>query len=391
MPGDDLLKAAFWGALLLVVYSYALYPALLWLVVKLRGPRAGVASSESGGSNAMAVDVACIVSAFNEQRHVVARVENFLAQRHEGGHLRVYVGSDGSSDDTAELIKGLASEQVVAMPFEKNRGKASVLNDLVAAAREPILVLSDANTLFEPNAVARMLAHFKDPSVGAVCGELRLLDARGNNQDSAYWRYEQFLKRKEAELGGLLGANGAIYAIRRSLYQPLAADTIVDDFCIAMDVVVQGYKLVYEPQAVALEDTPDTMTDEYRRRVRIGIGNFQAFFRRPAYLLKTNWATRFTYLSHKVLRWFTPHLLLVALIASTLLGLAHPGYAMLAALQWATYGVTWLQHVSGAAWRLPKPLGLLLFFLTLNLAFAVAFWRYATGRYSGSWRRTERS
>jgi cellulose synthase/poly-beta-1,6-N-acetylglucosamine synthase-like glycosyltransferase len=335
--------------------------------------------------------VACIVSAFNEERHVVARVQNFLAQAYDGGRLRVYIGSDGSTDNTAPLIRGLASDQVVALPFEQNRGKASVLNDLIAAANEPILVLSDANTLYEPGAIARMLAHFDDPSVGAVCGELRLLDARGNNQDSAYWRYEQFLKRHEAELGGLLGANGAIYAIRKSLYQPLRPDTIVDDFCIAMDVVVQGYRLVYDPKAVALEDTPDGMSDEYRRRVRIGIGNFQAFFRRPSYLTRTNWATRFTYVSHKVLRWFTPHLLLVALLASAVLSLNDSRYALLLALQLFAYGGTWLQHMAGAAWKLPKPLGLLLFFLTLNLAFAVAFWRYATGRYSGSWRRTERS
>lgn len=391
MVGEALLKSAVWCPLFLVVYSYAIFPALLWLMVRVRRfLRAAQKSAKTAATSAPA-DVACIVSAFNEERHVVARVKNFLQQHDEARSLRVYVGSDGSTDATASLIADLASDKVVAMPFEQNRGKASVLNDLVRLSHEPILVFSDANTLFEPGAITRMLAHFSDPGVGAVCGELRLLDARGNNQDSAYWRYEQFLKRHEAELGGLLGANGAIYAIRRSLYQPIAADTIVDDFCIAMDVVVQGHRLVYEPAAIALEDTPDTMTDEYRRRVRIGIGNFQAFFRRPAYLLKTNLATRFTYMSHKVLRWFTPHLLLVALIASSLLGLQHSGYAVLAALQALAYGATWVQHATGAAWRLPKPLGLLLFFLTLNLAFAVAFWRYTTGRYSGSWRRTERS
>ena len=391
MVSEALLKSAVWCPLFLVVYSYAIFPALLWLMVRVRRFLRVAQKPEKTNTTSPPADVACIVSAFNEERHVVARVENFLQQHDAARSLRVYVGSDGSTDATASLITGLASDKVVAMPFEQNRGKASVLNDLVRLSAEPILVFSDANTLFEPGAISRMLAHFSDPGVGAVCGELRLLDARGNNQDSAYWRYEQFLKRHEAELGGLLGANGAIYAIRRSLYQPIAADTIVDDFCIAMDVVVQGHRLVYEPAAIALEDTPDTMTDEYRRRVRIGIGNFQAFFRRPAYLVKTNWATRFTYVSHKVLRWFTPHLLLLALIASSILGLQHSGYAALAALQWLAYVATWLQHTTGAAWRLPKPFDLLLFFLTLNLAFAVAFWRYSTGRYSGSWRRTERS
>ena len=137
MAFDAVLKLLFWGALLGVVYSYAIYPALLWLLVKRR--RAGNTSTPARPApRSGPMDVACIVSAFNEERHVVARVQNFLAQAYDGGRLRVYIGSDGSSDNTASLIRGLASDQVVALPFEQNRGKASVLNDLIAAANEPI-------------------------------------------------------------------------------------------------------------------------------------------------------------------------------------------------------------------------------------------------------------
>src|SRR5690606_32634509 len=161
----------------------------------------------------------------------------------------------------------------------------------------------DANTFFDREALRHLVMHFDDPQIGGVSGELRLNRSGGDNQDGVYWRIEQFLKLRESRIGGLLGANGAIYAIRRSLWQPLAADTICDDFCVAMNVAAAGRTLVYEPAAFAREDTPDSITEEFRRRVRIGIGNFQALFRHPEYLLRTSMGTRFAYFSHKVLRW----------------------------------------------------------------------------------------
>ena len=145
------------------------------------------------------------------------------------------------------------------------------------------------------------------------------------------------------------------------------------------------------PQARAVEDTPDHIHEEYRRRVRIGIGNFQVFFERPEYLLRTNWATRLTYVSHKALRWFTPHLMLIALVASTWLALGSTFYLALTVLQWLAYAASICHHSVNPDARLPKPANLVVFFVTLNWAFAVAYWRYMTGRYSGSWRSTERT
>jgi cellulose synthase/poly-beta-1,6-N-acetylglucosamine synthase-like glycosyltransferase len=384
---DDLARGAFWVSAALIGYSYLIYPLLLAVLARVAPQRPPVAGTPS----AAPVEVACIVSAYNEERHIEQRIANFLAQEVPGVRVKVYVGSDGSRDRTAQIITRLASDRVVALAFEHNRGKASVLNDLVAASTEPVLIFSDANTMFEPGAIQALLAPLADPAVGVACGELDLLASQGNNQDSVYWRYEQYLKRTEAQLGGLLGANGAIYAIRRHLVQPLPADWINDDFRIAMDAAAAGARLVYVPQARATEDTPDHIHEEYRRRVRIGIGNFQTFFGRPQYLLHTNWATRLSYVSHKVLRWFTPHLMLVALVASTWLARSSVFYLALAGGQWFAYAAsTWHQRVSPDV-RLPKLAKLVVFFVTLNWAFAVAYWRYVTGRYSGSWRSTQRT
>ena len=179
----------------------------------------------------------------------------------------------------------------------------------------------DANTEFNSDAVSQLLKHFGDDSkVDAVCGELDLYaEASGENLDSAYWQYERVLKFNESKISGLLGANGAIYAIRKNCFKAISPDTIVDDFTIVFQVAVDGGKVIYAPEAVAREEVAPSSADEYKRRVRIGAGNFQAF-RRFSKVLSPSFGSRwFTYISHKVLRWHGPHLLLLAFISSLLL------------------------------------------------------------------------
>jgi cellulose synthase/poly-beta-1,6-N-acetylglucosamine synthase-like glycosyltransferase len=224
-----------------------------------------------------------------------------------------------------------------------------------------------------------------------VSGELRLKDSAGHNQDSLYWRVEQFLKFFEARLGALLGANGAIYAIRRPLWQALPADTICDDFCVAMNVSAAGHRLVYEPTAWAEEDTPDEIAEEYNRRVRIGIGNFQALMRQPEYLTRTSAATAFSYVSHKVLRWVAPHLILLAVALSAVLAWGSGAWLAWTAIQVAGIGASAaLYRRSQSGGHLPGPLRILAFLYAIHWAFLVASWRYGTGNYRGSWRRSAR-
>ena len=394
------------GGVVAVLYSYALYPVVLFVigainqglrdvafVFRKRDRRidAGYAEAEPDWP-----PVAVVISAYNEETHIVSRIENLLALDYPADRLRAYIGSDGSRDRTAELMAQFKNEpRVVALPFEVNRGKASVLNDLVSRTVEPIVVFSDANTYFERSALKRLVSRFRDPKVGGVTGELRLLgNAGGDNQDSLYWRIEQFLKFFEARIGALLGANGAIYAIRRELWQPLRPDTICDDFCVAMNVSAAGHRLVYEPKAWAEEDTPEQIGEEVKRRIRIGIGNFQALARHPQYLTRTSLATAFAYISHKVLRWTAPHLLLLALAASVVLAVQQQqssGWAIYALAQATSYVLAW------AGWRLttrgvklPTLVKLAAFLFALNWAFLVASWRFSTGRATGSWGRTSR-
>ncbi|MFM2400245.1 MAG: hypothetical protein RL341_2402 [Pseudomonadota bacterium] len=380
----------------LVVYSYVIYPVLLVTVAAVvqmgRDIRYVLGKRDTRKAAKHSLPrIAVVISAFNEERFLSSRIDNVLTCDYPPDLLRLYVGSDGSSDATPQILSAQTDPRVVPFAFAANRGKASVLNDLVSHANEEILVFSDANTFFETDALLHLVAHFENPLIGGASGELRLNTPGGDNQDSLYWRVEQVLKFFEGRIGGLLGANGAIYAIRRSLWKPIAPDTICDDFCIAMNVAAAGYRLAYEPNAIALEETPHTISEEYHRRVRIGIGNFQALFRFPEYILRTNWATRFSYISHKVLRWIAPHLVLLALAASISLAWASHAWLALAAvvalglvLGYVTYRLAYRGH------KLAKVLRLVAFFYALNEAFLLASWKYLRGDFRGSWRRTAR-
>ncbi len=387
------------GGILAVVYTYVLYPLVLFVVSGLNQAAkdaAFVFRKRDRRKSERATDdwphVAVVISAYNEERHIEQRIQNLLSLDYPADRLVAYIGSDGSKDRTAEILARYAHEpRICALAFEQNRGKANVLNDLVSRTQEALLVFSDANTFFRPDALRRLVSAFDDPEVGGVSGELRLLGNDGDNQDSLYWRIEQFLKFFESRLGALLGANGGIYAIRRELWTPLQPDTICDDFVVAMNVAATGAKLVYEPRAWAEEDTPERIDEEFRRRVRIGIGNFQALMRHPQYLLRTRWATRFAYVSHKVLRWVAPHLLIVALAASSVLAIGSTGWQLATLAQVLGYaGSALALRMINAGHSLPKVIKLAAFLFALNWAFLVASWRYATGRYSGTWGRTSR-
>ena len=322
----------FWGSLSLLVYSYFIYPFILRLFASPKGIEP--TTPEQWAS----VDI--IIAAYNEESCIKERIYNALAQDYSG-KLQILVASDGSHDKTGEIIESFEDERVQAFNFELNRGKISVLNDLVAKSSADILVFTDANTDFNSDAVATLVKSFSG-NVGAVSGELILETEDGNqNLDGLYWRYEQFLKKCESELGSLLGANGAIYALKRELYLPLPTDTIVDDFCIVMNVKKQGFDVLYNDNAIAKEEVAPSLGDEVGRRIRIGIGNYKAFFANLWALSPTNGLLSWCYWSHKVLRWFAPHLMLLVFISNLFL-LENTIYMFVFIMQIVFYGVAWL-------------------------------------------------
>jgi cellulose synthase/poly-beta-1,6-N-acetylglucosamine synthase-like glycosyltransferase len=375
-----------WGAMALLAYSYVIYPALMISISAIVRRTRTPATQDSSGE---LPTVAVVVAAYNEEHTIAGRIENLLKQDYPSDRLHIFIGSDGGSDRTADVAARFAGTNVTVRAFSTNRGKASVLNDLVAEATAAVIVFTDANTVFAPDTVRRLATSF-DSRTAAVCGELILgTTGAGSNRDHQYWNFERRLKLAESAIGGLLGANGGVYAIRRDAFQPLRPDTICDDFVIAMNIAVEGRAVGYVPAAAAFEEIPADVEAEFHRRVRIGIGNYQALFRHPRYLYAGSAALGFTYFSHKVLRWLTPHLGL-AILAATIVKADEPVYLAFAAAQIAALLVAWLVHSTRAQIAWPGPLRLASYFAVLNLAFLVGFSSFLRGNYRGSWRRTAR-
>jgi cellulose synthase/poly-beta-1,6-N-acetylglucosamine synthase-like glycosyltransferase len=335
--------------------------------------------------------VTLLIAAHNEERWIRERIENALEMDYPRDKLEVLVASDGSRDATVEIVRRYAGQNVRVLDFRENRGKATVLNCGVPEARSSVVVFSDANTFFEPAALRRLVRWFADPAIGSVCGRLVLTDLRqGRNVDSVYWKYETFMKKCESRLGALLGANGAIYSLRKEDYVPISPDTLVDDFMIPLVARLKnGKAIVYDAEALAWEECPPEIRDEFRRRSRIGAGGFQAMLRLLALLSPAQGWVSFSFLSHKVLRWLCPFFLILALGAN-LLCLPAPAYVTLLMAQTAFYLLSLVGAVLPGRGTISRLVRLPAMFTSMNLALLVGFWNWAFGEQRGVWQRTAR-
>ena len=379
------LELTFWTCVALIGYAYVLYPMVVWGLSRVFGRR----SASPSMADVDLPRVSVLIAAHNEEEVIAGRIENALALDYPPDRLEIVVASDGSSDETASIVRGLAEPRVRLLTSPLRRGKAPVLNAAFRVLRGEIVLLSDANTFTDPDALRRMVRWFANPNVGVVCGRLVLTDrATGRNVDGLYWRYETFLKRCEGRLGALLGANGAIYAVRSSCFTGIRSDTIVDDLVIPLITRLRsGCAIVYDDTAVAREETPPDLRSEFRRRSRIGAGGFQSIVRLWRLLGPRQGWIAFTFLSHKVLRWLCPFWMIGALATNIAL-LPEPFYRMTLIGQLIGYGLSASGLIAGQ--QAPKLLRLATMFTTMNAALLVGFWLWASGGQRGIWQRTAR-
>ena len=391
------MRPAFWVAVIglgIPVYAYVVYPVLLFLVAALvqmhRDLRYLLARRNRRQRSERQPKVSLILAAYNEEDVIKRTIQHCTRLEYPRERLEILIGSDGSTDRTIEIARKFEDQGVRVLAFSQRRGKLAVISDCAARATGEILILSDANTLLNPSAVQFLIRHFDDPAVGAVCGELRLTTADGKFADEGiYWRYELVLKILESRIDSVLGANGALYAIRRELFPNLSSKLITDDFVIPMRARARGFRVLYDPEAAATEKAPAGALHEFRRRVRIGAGNWQALRQCWNLLLPWKGFVAFAFWSHKVLRWFSSFLMLAALVANVML-LSEPVWQVIFCVQAAFYASAALGHVLGRL-RLPAgPLRLVSYFVTINLALAIGLVRGIFGLQRASWRRTAR-
>ncbi len=332
-----MLVAIFWAALFLVVYTYLIYPVLLWLLAAGRKMPEYAPLSEWPA-------VSLIIAAHNEEAVLRAKLENALAMDYPAERLDIIVVSDASTDDTDRIAAEFAVRGVRLHRQEVRGGKTEAQNAGVRLARGQFVAFSDANSMYAPSALKRLLAPFADERIGCVCGELQYAnpDEQGAGKgEGLYWRYEQFLKRRESLLSSALGANGAIYALRRELFVELPGD-IISDFVAPLHAWRRGFRIAYEPTAVATEYSSGRFGDEFRRRRRIVSRSLYGLWTEAGVLNPfAHFFFAFQMFSHKLLRWFVPVWLLVVIAVNIPLA-ASEYYGLLLALQVAFYGLATL-------------------------------------------------
>lgn len=391
------MTAAFWIALISIavpLYAYLGYPILLFAVAAIvqvaRDARYLLSRDERRQHSSRRPFVSIILAAYNEEHVVERTIRNLLALDYPPDSIEILVGSDGSSDRTIALLRQFEHDRVRVLDCQERRGKLTVITECARAAKGSLLVLSDANTLLKPNAVSALVRHFDNPCVGAVCGELRLTTPDGGPaEEGFYWRYEVTLKLLESRVDSTLGANGAIYAIRKELFPILPPHLITDDFVIPMKVRARGFRVRYDPEAVACEEAPAGVSDEFRRRIRIGAGNWQALWQCRGLLLPWQGFVAVAFWSHKVLRWATPFLLIPALVANATL-LSRPFWRITFTLQALFYAGAALGGLLARRRRPAGPLRILHYFLAINVALGIGLVRGMFGLQHATWRRTAR-
>jgi len=383
-------EVVLWSSLGLVAFAYIGYPVLIYVLSRVLGRRPIPLQAHDDTVPMVSV----LVSALNEEEDISERIENNLCQDFPAERLEIVVASDGSTDRTAEIVRDYETRhpgRVKLIDYSVRRGKATVLNDSLPSLAGEIVVLSDANTMFARDAISNLVRWFVDGKVGVVCGKLVLVDSSsGENVDGIYWRYETFIKECEGRLGALLGSNGAIYALRRQLFVPIPTDTIIDDFVLPLLLKLKhGKQIVYDVEAIAEEETAPDVRAEFNRRARIGAGGFQSMCRLAILAVPVFGWTSFAFLSHKVLRWLCPFLLIVS-IAANLLLMRQPLYQVTLTFQVAFYVFAFIGMFMRGNNIAARTIRLTTMFTSMNLALAVGFWRWISGKQRGTWQRTAR-
>jgi biofilm PGA synthesis N-glycosyltransferase PgaC len=333
------METSFWASVLFVLYVYAGYPLLLaiWAALAAR-PIARRFTPDS------APTISVVIAARNESDRLPDRIKNLLEAEYPTP-VEIIVVSDGSTDGTARVVEAFANR--VRFIEQPRGGKPLALNAGVDAAHGEIIVFADARQRFARQAIMELAANFADPSIGAVTGELVLdceTDPAATASDVAegvglYWKHEKWLRRQESRIWSTLGATGAIYAIRRTLWRPLPAETLLDDVLTPMRIVLNGKRVIFDERAQAFDGVAASGADESRRKTRTLAGNYQILALEPRLLIPFVNPVWLQYVSHKVGRLIVPWCLAVALIINIPLAFQSWPYGLALLVQLCFYGL----------------------------------------------------
>jgi cellulose synthase/poly-beta-1,6-N-acetylglucosamine synthase-like glycosyltransferase len=370
---SHLAYLACWASVALLVHVYVGYPLLAWL---------GALSQARPVRRApMTPTVSIVLAVYNGNADIRAKLKNLLQLDYPAGQVEIIVACDGCTDVTVALVQARARKhpQIRVLAFPTRRGKAACLNDAVAVAIGQIVFFNDVRQRLSPSALKELVANFADPAVGAAGGELHMdnVDTGFAKGVDAYWRYEKFIRHAESQSGSTIGVSGALYAIRRDLFEPLPPGTVLDDVLVPMRIARAGWRVVVEPRAMAWDRPSREARDERTRKIRTLAGNYQLLQMAPWLLSPFGNPLWFRFASHKLLRLAAPWLLLLLAASTLVLARRGPIYAaMLAAMVATVVLVAAAQAMPPVARWWPARVAVAFFYLNLFAAQAlVAFAR----------------
>lgn len=376
----------FWTCIFLITFVYIGYPVVLYCIVMFF-PYKLQELSETWPS------VTILVLAYNEEKVIEQKVRNCLSLDYPNSLLKILIVSDGSNDNTESIVNTFVSRydnvKLISCP---RIGKAQAINESMRLVDTEVVIFSDANTDYDKKTVKELVKWFSDKEIGCVCGRLIYRNPKeviSGEGESFYWRYENRLKILESKIGYLAGANGAIYAIRRSLFEYLPKNTINDDFTISMRIIMKGFKSVFEGNALAYEYVAPTVADEFRRHIRDGAGHYLALIHLLRLLNPFLGVKSFIYWSHRILRWMVPGFLILIFLMNVILATQN-FYGIILFMQiifyaFAILGLLMIKHK-----KIPFILYVPFYFCNLNLALLLGFIKLTLGRQNSMWERTPR-
>lgn len=386
------ISMLFWIGLIVISYTYVGYGLVMLVLSKIKPRR----PTDMSIPDEALPEVTLLIAAYNEEQCIEDKIANTLNLDYPKDKLSVFFVTDGSTDNTPDIVKKFHAVRLFH-EFQR-KGKIHAVNRVMKYVTTPIVVFSDANTLLNPEALRNLVRHYKDPSVGGVAGEKRIFKSAEDNASGSgegfYWKYESFLKRKDAEVYSIVGAAGELFSIRTALYEDPEENTIIEDFYLSLRICARGYRFMYEPDAVALETASASVDEEWKRKVRICAGGFQAMARLKYLLNPLRYGIlSFQYISHRVLRWtLAPLFLPIVLLANVWLAFTGPVFYAFALIAQILFYVL---AILGYAFRdrkiALKGFFVPYYFLVMNLAVFAGLSRYLKGNQSVVWEKARRA
>jgi biofilm PGA synthesis N-glycosyltransferase PgaC len=376
-----------------VFYNYAGYAVLVFFINQLKKRKRTRPDFVENFPT-----VSFIVAAYNEESCIEKKILDSLRQDYPPEKIEFLFITDGSTDSTASIVSQYTAVQLLHQAERK--GKSAAINRAVLAARNDILIFSDANTFLNPQATKKITRHYADERVGGVAGEKKVISVSESPHEvgageGLYWKYESFLKRIDSEFYSVVGAAGELFSLRKNLFEPVPDTVILDDFIISMRIAGKGYRIVYEPEAFAMELPSFSIRDEQKRKVRIAAGGFQAmgmlrsilrFWKHPR--------LSFLYVSHRVLRWtLSPLCLILAFISNLILFIDTDllVFKVLFAGQLAFYGMAIASGLTASKNNSFKVMRLAYYFVFMNVSVVQGFFRFLRGKQPSAWEKAARN